>query len=329
MQLTDAHLPAKVAGKTSPLTDSTQKVSSPPSNEWSAVYSATFSIAEEAENTKLDQALEAVKILTVEVIDEAIRNNEHLGAIVTGFEQPIANDLDNLVNVNIAADGFSQQGSLLSNMSLDDSLSSNSPLTALTSNPSQGVETQGETGLFHQETGTGKGDALPSPANEPASGDSSTTSINASAASATLDGVQEPKPVSTPPVQQVLDVTIDQISGVQKGEAKSLSFQLHPAELGQVTVVIDWTADSLNAKILVAEFGTRELLLQGQHELVQALEDVDVGLGSLEIGLQDSHKETPENQKRRSATIPIDSSEELVTSLTGDRALDGAVDVIV
>lgn len=331
MQLTDAHPSVNLEGNKNAPSDRGKPAPESPSNEWSAVYSATFSVRDEKENTNFDQTFDGVKFLTVEFMQESIPSDQYLGGMVPGFEQQHSGEA-HLIATAAMPHRLSTDLAQFTSITTDQG-AAGLPSQSPSLQPStEGFQLTGAMELEPQEGWTGKIDAIQGVTSESSNGDSSSVSVQ-SHTTPSMEPMPEPQSTSNKqPAQQVLDVTIDQISTAQKGEAKSLTFQLHPAELGQVTVVIDWSADSLNAKILVAEFGTRDLLLQSQPELIQALEEIDVGLGALEIGLQDSHQDNSENQRRTSAKLSVEQPEELA-NLTGieaaDGVVDGSVDVIV
>lgn len=96
--------------------------------------------------------------------------------------------------------------------------------------------------------------------------------------------------------QTVADGLVQQAELTENGSSRKLVVQLHPAELGQVMLQVDWENDRLKAKILTNEAAATELLNQNKQQLVTALAENGLNFDSLDVAYQDAHHEQPENQ---------------------------------
>lgn len=103
----------------------------------------------------------------------------------------------------------------------------------------------------------------------------------------------------------VADNLVQQVTLTDQGESKQLKLQLHPAELGQVTLQVDWENESLKVKLLTNESAANEILNQNRSELVAALAEEGIDFDSLEISYdrdntgtdQGPHEEETERQQ--------------------------------
>ena len=86
--------------------------------------------------------------------------------------------------------------------------------------------------------------------------------------------------------ETVTENLVQQIRLTERGEQKQMTLQLHPAELGQLTLQLDWDKDALQVKILASEVVAADLLKQNKSQLVQALAENGIDFDSLDIGYQ-------------------------------------------
>jgi flagellar hook-length control protein FliK len=112
------------------------------------------------------------------------------------------------------------------------------------------------------------------------------TALAASPSTTSPESINQFVPRSTDDIEVTKTVTdnlIQQVKLTEQGESKQLRLQLHPAELGQVTLQIDWENESLNVKLLTNEAAATEMLNQNKSELVTALAEEGIDFDSLEI----------------------------------------------
>ena len=86
--------------------------------------------------------------------------------------------------------------------------------------------------------------------------------------------------------ETVTDNLVQQIRLTERGEQKQMTMQLHPSELGQLTLQLDWEKDVLQVKILASEMIAADLLKQNKSQLVQALAENGIDFDSLDISYQ-------------------------------------------
>ena len=97
--------------------------------------------------------------------------------------------------------------------------------------------------------------------------------------------------------QVVSDKLVQQVQLTESGEQKQLTLQLHPAELGQVTLQVDWENESLKVKIVANEMVATEILNQNKSELVSALAEQGIDFDSLDVAYESAQPEQQEDQE--------------------------------
>lgn len=128
---------------------------------------------------------------------------------------------------------------------------------------------------------------------------SSTTSFSATNPSPIQDSSGRFAPQSNHDVEVtkvVTDNLVQQVKLTEQGESKQLRLQLHPAELGQVILQVDWENDSLKVKLLANEMAASEILNQNRSELVAALAEEGIDFDSMEISYDRQDSEFGEQQ---------------------------------
>ena len=93
--------------------------------------------------------------------------------------------------------------------------------------------------------------------------------------------------------QTVTNGLVQQAQLNEQGDHRQLVLQLHPAELGQVTLQVDWENETLKAKIIASDLGTSEILNQNKQQMVQALAEEGLSFDSLDV----AHDDTPHQQQ--------------------------------
>ena len=96
--------------------------------------------------------------------------------------------------------------------------------------------------------------------------------------------------------QVVTDNLVQQVKLTEQGESKQLRLQLHPAELGQVILQVDWENDSLKVKLLASEMAATEILNQNRSELVAALAEEGIDFDSMEISYESQNSDFDHDQ---------------------------------
>lgn len=89
----------------------------------------------------------------------------------------------------------------------------------------------------------------------------------------------------------VAENLVQQVELTENGADRKLIVQLHPAELGQVVLQVDWENETLKAKILTNELAANELLNQNKQQLVAALAENGISFDSLDVAYQDTPNE--------------------------------------
>ena len=105
--------------------------------------------------------------------------------------------------------------------------------------------------------------------------------------------------------QTVVDNLVQEVQLTENGESKRLTLQLHPAELGQVSLQIDWEHESLKLKIISNEMVTSEILNQNKPELVAMLAEQGIDFDSLDMSYESPTSEG-ERQSEDSSSRPLD-----------------------
>lgn len=114
-------------------------------------------------------------------------------------------------------------------------------------------------------------------------------------------------PTSTPQ-EMVISAMVQQVNTTEQGEHSTLVVQLHPAELGQVTLQLEWDRDSLNAKILASDSAAMDLLQQHKPQLVAALAENGIDFDSLEVGYENADQQQMNDQSKRGRPVQLSFS---------------------
>ena len=121
--------------------------------------------------------------------------------------------------------------------------------------------------------------------------------------------------------ETVAKTIVQQVQLTEVGESKQLSLQLHPAELGQVTLQVDWENDSLKVKIVANEMAANEILNQNRSELIAALAQEGIDFDSLDISYGNAQSE-PEAHDKNSRSQQL--APELFASSTESQDIEVA-----
>ena len=105
--------------------------------------------------------------------------------------------------------------------------------------------------------------------------------------------------------QTVVDNLVQEVQLTETGEQKRLTLQLHPAELGQVSLQLDWEHDSLKLRIISNEMVTSEILNQNKPDLVSMLAEQGIDFDSLEMSYESPTSEG-ERQDKNSSSRSLD-----------------------
>ena len=109
--------------------------------------------------------------------------------------------------------------------------------------------------------------------------------------------VTSPAELRASPGDQVKVALVNHFQSMDGERVKSLSLELHPAELGHLQIRIEQTGDQLFAQIVATEASSTELLLQQRDQLVKALDAL--GLGDAELNIfHDGQQQQQTNQQR-------------------------------
>lgn len=106
--------------------------------------------------------------------------------------------------------------------------------------------------------------------------------------------------------ETVTDNLVQQIRLTERGEQKQMTLQLHPSELGQLTLQLDWEKDVLQVKILASEMVAADLLKQNKSQLVQALAENGIDFDSLDIGYQSEQSDPRDESEAESRFMSSD-----------------------
>ncbi|MDG1512222.1 MAG: flagellar hook-length control protein FliK [Mariniblastus sp.] len=110
--------------------------------------------------------------------------------------------------------------------------------------------------------------------------------------------------------ETVTENLVQQIRLTERGEQKQMTLQLHPSELGQLTLQLDWDKDVLQVKILASEMVAADLLKQNKSQLVQALAENGIDFDSLDIGYQSEQSDPRDESEAESRFMSADSFNE-------------------
>ena len=97
--------------------------------------------------------------------------------------------------------------------------------------------------------------------------------------------------------QNVVETIVEQAQLTEVGESKQLTLQLHPAELGQVTLLVEWETDSLKVKIIANELAANEILNRNKSELIAALAEEGIDFDSLDVSYGNAQSEPQEHDQ--------------------------------
>ena len=153
-------------------------------------------------------------------------------------------------------------------------------------------------GGFALEVDTPPFEAAPVPSLEslPSASGGLTTTEMVSSLSDTGQSGDQPGIVAQPSVTTATNVElvstglVEQVQLSEIGDSKRLTLQLHPAELGQVTLHVEWDQDSLKARILTNEIAANEMLNQSKQQMVQALAEQGINFDSLEVAYEGANQ---------------------------------------
>lgn len=106
--------------------------------------------------------------------------------------------------------------------------------------------------------------------------------------------------------ETVTENLVQQIRLTERGEQKQMTLQLHPSELGQLTLQLDWDKDLLQVKILASEMVAADLLKQNKSQLVQALAENGIDFDSLDIGYQSEQSDPRDESEAESRFMSAD-----------------------
>jgi flagellar hook-length control protein FliK len=124
-------------------------------------------------------------------------------------------------------------------------------------------------------------------------------------------------------VSQVGDLLIEEMRVNTNQQQKTITLQLHPAELGSVSVRLEWDGDGLRAHILTSEVRAGEMLNQNKSQLHAALTQYGYDVASLEVDhhpfqhQSDQHAE----QQQRQSNAGLQSSDNVDAPAASKRAL--------
>lgn len=167
--------------------------------------------------------------------------------------------------------------------------------------------------------------------------DQSGNSSFSTASSSQTPEIELPSSVQAPEVVKNVTATVaenlvQQVELTESGANRKLVVQLHPAELGQVMLQVDWENETLKAKILTNEAAATELLNQNKQQLVQALAENGISFDSLDVAYQDAPNEQTTDED--SARLPGGSestaeAEAVQTKLQIPTSSTTMVDIVV
>lgn len=136
--------------------------------------------------------------------------------------------------------------------------------------------------------------SLPNPINSWSGGFSQP---NESAALNTMGGVEQERvqaalmmndsAVIDSVLQQVTETIVTESVSLSGSSSRSLSIQIHPAELGRLEIVIGSNDDVLRAQIVASETVTSDLLTREKSHLINALREQGIDLTDVDISHRD------------------------------------------
>ncbi len=88
-------------------------------------------------------------------------------------------------------------------------------------------------------------------------------------------------------LQQVTETIATESVGLSGSSSRSLSIQIHPAELGRLEIVIGSNDDVLKAQIVASETVTSDLLTREKSHLINALREQGIDLTDVDISHRD------------------------------------------
>ncbi len=88
-------------------------------------------------------------------------------------------------------------------------------------------------------------------------------------------------------LQQVMETIVTESVSLSGGSSRSLSIQIHPAELGRLEIVIGSNDDVLKAQIVASETVTSDLLTREKSHLINALREQGIDLTDVDISHRD------------------------------------------
>ena len=89
-------------------------------------------------------------------------------------------------------------------------------------------------------------------------------------------------------INQVTDSLVSEIKTGNQGTTRQISLQIHPAELGQLKILVGAESVNLTAQIVASEFVTSEMLIREKGQLLNALQEIGIDLPDVEISYQQS-----------------------------------------
>lgn len=109
-------------------------------------------------------------------------------------------------------------------------------------------------------------------------------------------------------------ITSFQVTALPSGTSE-LSIQIYPVELGQVRIVVSSEAEQIQARILVSEYSTTELLVREKPQLVAALREQGIDLPDIDISYRNASHQHRQDEEQgtfegHSRTVPAAISTE-------------------
>ena len=93
-------------------------------------------------------------------------------------------------------------------------------------------------------------------------------------------------------ITQVSDFMLEEMKLTQSQQQKTITLQLHPEDLGNVSVQLDWDHEGLRAQIMTSERIAGEILNQNKSQLLTALAESGYDVTSLDIGHEPSNQDS-------------------------------------
>jgi hypothetical protein len=134
--------------------------------------------------------------------------------------------------------------------------------------------------------------------------------------------------------QRVTETLIHEIPLIEAEGAKRITLKLHPAELGKLTLHVDWHNETVKARIVASEMATTEMLNREKNHLLDTMHAHGLKFESLDVSYEGSTRHRngwPADRKTRVAggrepeTVPVEQTMRLRT-----RSNHGSVvDIIV